>query len=83
MPRRPRRNHTPAFKAQVALAAIKGDRTLAQLAEQFDVHPNQITRDGRVAQPFGFRPHRSGHADFPHPALPKDNLRHAARTVQG
>ena len=43
MPRRPRRNHTPAFKAQVALAAIKGDRTLAQLAEQFDVHPNQIT----------------------------------------
>ena len=43
MPRRPRRNHTPAFKAQVALAAIKGDRTLAELAEQFDVHPNQIT----------------------------------------
>ena len=43
MPRRPRRNHTPAFKAQVAVAAIKGDRTLAQLAEQFDVHPNQIT----------------------------------------
>ena len=43
MSRRPRRNHTPAFKAQVALAAIKGDRTLSQLAEQFDVHPNQIT----------------------------------------
>jgi transposase len=43
MPRRPRRNHTPAFKAQVALAAIKGDRTLAELAERFDVHPNQIT----------------------------------------
>ena len=43
MSRRPRRNHTPAFKARVALAAIKGDRTLAQLAEQFDVHPNQIT----------------------------------------
>ena len=41
MNRRPRRNHTPAFKAKVALAAIKGDRTLAQLAEQFDVHPNQ------------------------------------------
>jgi hypothetical protein len=35
MSRRPRRNHTPAFKAKVALAAIKGDRTLAQLAEQF------------------------------------------------
>src|ERR1043165_8666292 len=43
MTRRPRRNHTPAFKAKVALAAIKGDLTLAQLAEQFDVHPNQIT----------------------------------------
>jgi len=44
MKRRPRRNHTPAFKAKVALAALKGDRTLAQLAEQFDVHPNQITQ---------------------------------------
>ena len=43
MSRRPRRNHSAAFKAKVALAAIKGDRTLAQLAEQFDVHPNQIT----------------------------------------
>ena len=43
MSRRPRRNHTPGFKSQVALAAIKGDRTLSQLAEQFDVHPNQIT----------------------------------------
>jgi transposase len=43
MSKRPRRNHTPAFKAKVALAAIKGDRTLSQLAEQFDVPPNQIT----------------------------------------
>jgi transposase-like protein len=43
MKRRPRRNHTAAFKAKVALAAIKGDRTLAQLSEHFDVHPNQIT----------------------------------------
>jgi transposase len=43
MTRRARRNHTPAFKAKVALAAVKGDRTLSQLAEQFDVHPNQIT----------------------------------------
>jgi transposase len=43
MSRRPRRNHSAAFKAKVALEAIKGDRTLAQLAEQFDVHPNQIT----------------------------------------
>ena len=43
MQRRPRRNHTPAFKAKVALAAIKGEMTLAELAEHFDVHPNQIT----------------------------------------
>ena len=43
MNRRPRRNHSPAFKAKVALAAIKGDRTIAQLSEHFDVHPNQIT----------------------------------------
>ena len=43
MSRRARRNHTPAFKAKVALAAVKGDRTIAQLAEHFDVHPNQIT----------------------------------------
>jgi transposase len=43
MSKRPRRNHTPAFKAKVALAAIKGEMMLAQLAEHFDVHPNQIT----------------------------------------
>jgi len=43
MTRRARRNHTPAFKAKVALAAIKGEKTLAELAELFDVHPNQIT----------------------------------------
>ena len=43
MSRRPRRNHTPGFKAKVALAAIKGDRTVAQIAELFDVHPNQVT----------------------------------------
>ena len=43
MSRRPRRDHSPAFKAKVALAAIKGDRTIAQLSEHFDVHPNQIT----------------------------------------
>ena len=43
MSRRPRRNHSVAFKAKVALAAIKGEKTLAELAEQFDIHANQIT----------------------------------------
>jgi transposase len=58
MGRRTRRNHTPAFKAKVALAAVKGDRTLAQIAEQFDVHPNQVTSwkaqlEGGAADVFG------------------------------
>ena len=58
MSRRARRNHIPTFKAKVALAAVKGDRTLAQLAEQFDVHPNQITSwkaqlEGGAADVFG------------------------------
>src|SRR6516165_8203312 len=51
MSKRPRRNHASAFKAKVAIAAIKGDRTLVQLAEQFDVHPNQIsTLEGSTAR---------------------------------
>ena len=41
--KRPRRNHTATFKAKVAMSALAGDKTLAQLAQQFDVHPNQIT----------------------------------------
>ena len=58
MSRRPRRNHTPAFKAKVALAAIKGERTIAQLAEQYEVHPNQVTSwktqlEGGAADVFG------------------------------
>ena len=58
MSRRARRNHSAAFKAKVALAAIKGDRTIAQLAEHFDVHPNQITAwksqlEGNASEIFG------------------------------
>ena len=44
MPRRPRRNHSPAFKAKVALEAVKGEEPLIQIAERFDVHPNVITK---------------------------------------
>lgn len=40
--KRTRRNHGASFKAQVAVAAVKGDKTLAELAEQFSVHPTQI-----------------------------------------
>ena len=38
MARRPRRNHSPAFKAKVAVAAIKGEKTLIELAQDFDLH---------------------------------------------
>ena len=41
--RRPRRTHSPEFKAKVALAALRGDKTLAELAAQYDIHPVQIT----------------------------------------
>lgn len=44
MSKRPRRNHLPAFKAKVALAAVKGDQTIAELSQRFDVHANQITQ---------------------------------------
>ena len=43
MARRTRRTHSPKLKAKVALAAIVGDKTLAELAQQYDAHPNQIT----------------------------------------
>ena len=67
MSRRPRRNHSAEFKAKVALAAVRGDRTLSELASQFDVHPNQITQWktqllDRAAQLFGAGP---GQAEKP------------------
>ena len=43
MPRRPRRNHLPAFKAKVALEALAGDKTINEIAAQYEVHPSQIT----------------------------------------
>ncbi len=43
MSKRPRRNHAPAFKAKVALEALKEEQTLVELSERYQVHPNQIT----------------------------------------
>tara|TARA_B100000683_G_C12353930_1_gene500155 strand:+ start:79 stop:363 length:285 start_codon:yes stop_codon:yes gene_type:complete len=40
---RKRRNHSPEFKAKVALAAAKGDKTVAELAQKYNLHPNQIS----------------------------------------
>src|SRR4051794_2090687 len=71
MSRRPRRNHTPAFKAKVALAAIKGEKTLADLVQQFDVHPNQITQSQLQEGAAGvFGP--EAHAD---PAAPRVDIK--------
>ena len=67
--KRPRRNHGAAFKAQVALAAVKGDKTLAELAEHFGVHPTQITEWKRhllerVADVFGGTTHKPDAPDL-------------------
>ncbi len=69
MTRRKRQNHSPEFKAKVAIAALKGDKTLAELAQQFDVHPNQITdwKNQLVehsAAAVGQRPAREGGPDL-------------------
>ena len=44
MTRRPRRNHTAAFKSRVALSAIRGEQTISELSHTYDLHPNQITK---------------------------------------
>ena len=43
MSRRPRRNHSPAFKAKVAIEALGDGKTVAEIAQKHDVHPNQVT----------------------------------------
>jgi len=43
MARKKRRNHNPEFKAKVALEALKGLRTISQIADEFEIHNNQVT----------------------------------------
>ena len=66
--KRKRRNHSPSYKAKVALAALRGDKTMPELAEQFDVHPNQIQEWRRklldqAGQVFERGGHSSGDAE--------------------
>lgn len=69
MSRRPRRNHTSAFKTKMALAAIRGEYTLGELAQKNDVHPNQIKqwRDQLLEGAVGVfeRPGKAAKADPP------------------
>jgi len=91
--RRSRRNHSPAFKAKVAIAAIKGDQTLAELAKRFDLHPNLIVQwktqlVGQGAMAFdGCKPSSAGpdirelHAKIGQLALENDFLERALGRV--
>jgi transposase-like protein len=74
MSRRARRNHGPAFKAKVALAAIKGELTLSELAQLFDVHPNQITTWKAQLQEGAADVFGSGSNGMAHPAVDVKSL---------
>ena len=87
--KRTRRNHGATFKAQVALAAVKDDKTLAELSEQFHIHPTQVTEWkqqllARAAAVFGGTKPTSDtpdlktlHAKIGQLALENDFLEHA------
>lgn len=93
--KRSRRNHTPAFKAKVALAAIKGDQTVAELAKRFDLHPNSIVQWKsqlleRAAEAFGGEGLRQSgpdikelHAKIGQLALENDFLERALGRIDG
>ena len=75
MTTRTRRNRSPVFKAKVALAAVKGEKTLAELAQQFDVHPNQITSwRGQLLESAAGVFGSDGHAEPAAPAIDMKTL---------
>jgi transposase len=93
--KRPRRNHSAAFKAKVALAALQGDSTLTELSQRFDVHASQITQwkqqlVGSAAAAFGEREDRQRegeverlHAKIGELAMERDFLQRAVGKLPG
>ncbi len=94
--KRSRRNHTAAFKAKVALAAIETDQTIAELAKRFDVHPNTVVRwkiellerageifDGPRSSKNDSTDLKELHAKIGQQALEIDFLEHALGRIDG